>query len=77
MKAKTTGSFFNGSSVCFIEIAFGKAEIINGIKQVGFPRSIQAANSSDAVFKRKCSRMCIPELGKIDMIDFEQNRRWM
>ena len=77
MQTKTTGTFFNGSSICFIEIAFGKTEEINGIKEVGFPRSIQAANGSDAVFKRKCGRMRIPELGKIDMIDFEQNRRWM
>ena len=37
--------------VCSQKITFGKAEVMNGIQQIGFANSIASANANDAFIK--------------------------
>jgi hypothetical protein len=47
--------------------------LINSIKQVGFAPAIQPANTNNIGRKLEFLVNVIPELGKLDMVDSEQN----
>lgn len=44
------------------EIAFGEAEVMNGVEQVGFARAVAAANAHYSVGENKLSGVVVLEL---------------
>jgi hypothetical protein len=58
----------------FVKITFGKTEIVNSVKKVGFTRTIKSANGNDPMIQIKEFLVIIPELNEADMVDAEQNR---
>ena len=71
--SKPSISNFNRLLIGFTEVAFGKAEVVDGIQQIGLPLSIGTTDGSHPVWKREFSGTVVPKLEEVDMGNLEQN----